>query len=80
MESSITMEDVRAFAATKGILSVKKFNRKADLIRLIQLTDGRDPCFMTERECHGSFCMWVEECGSALKAIREGAIPDFATW
>lgn len=59
---SISMEEVREIGKIKGILSVNKYERKADLIRVIQLADGRDPCFATEWGCPGGFCMWVEEC------------------
>lgn len=65
---SISMEEVREIGRVKGILSVNKFERKADLIRVIQLADGREPCFATDWRCPGGFCMWVEECVFSRKA------------
>lgn len=65
---SFTMEEVREIGKVKGILSVSKFEQKTDLIRVIQLADGREPCFMSGKECPAGFCMWIEECAPAQKA------------
>lgn len=62
------MEEVREIGRARGILSVNKFVSKVDLIRVIQEAEGREPCFMTDWECPGGFCMWSEECASAHKA------------
>lgn len=62
---SISMEEVREIGKARGILSVDKFKLKADLIRVIQLADGREACFMSGEECQDSFCMWTEECAPA---------------
>ncbi len=77
MESN-ALEEVREIARMKGILSANKFEHKVDLIRMIQLADGREPCFMADWECPSGFCMWAEECIRGRKVVafaRKPAVP-----
>ncbi len=68
---TMTMDDVREIARANGILSVDKFKRKIDLIQLIQLAEGREPCFMINSDCRGGVCMWREECVTARQRPAE---------
>ncbi len=58
----ISMDEVREIGKLKGVLSVGKYESKRELIRVIQLADGHQPCFMSGEECYSDFCMWMEEC------------------
>lgn len=57
-----SIDEVREIGATMGILSVKKYECKADLIRVIQLAEGREPCFNSDGVCQTRFCMWAGDC------------------
>lgn len=63
----IFMEEVREIARMTGILSVNKYESEADLIRVIQLAKGHEPCFDTDGECRDRSCMWVVECNPGSK-------------
>lgn len=67
----ILMEEVREIARMMGILSVDKFECKTDLIRVIQLEKGHEPCFDEGGKCRDRLCMWVVECGLAHKGSTE---------
>ncbi|MBI5177855.1 MAG: hypothetical protein HZA04_01175 [Nitrospinae bacterium] len=58
----MTMEEVREFGKTIGILSVSKFSRKMELIRTIQLANGEEDCFMSPLPCSKTRCIWRDEC------------------
>ena len=63
----ISMEEVREMGEVMGILSVNKFECKTDLIRVIQLADGHEPCFNADGLCRSRLCMWASECLVANK-------------
>lgn len=62
---TITIDELREIGRVKGILSLDKFESMTELIRVIQLADGHEPCFMIGEKCNDDFCMWIEECGLA---------------
>lgn len=67
----ISMEEAREIARMMGILSVDKFECKTDLIRVIQLAKGHEPCFDAGGKCRDRLCMWSVECGPAHKVSAE---------
>lgn len=69
LSKQILMEEVRAIARMMGILSVNKYECHTDLIRVIQLARGHEPCFDTDGKCRDHLCMWSVECGSDLKRV-----------
>lgn len=60
---TITIDELREIGRVKGILSLEKFESTTELIRVIQLADGHEPCFMSGEKCTDDFCMWIEDCG-----------------
>jgi hypothetical protein len=67
----MTIEEVREFAAEHGIMSLNKFDRKDDLIRVVQLAMGGDSCFGPSSKCANGFCLWMDECPSRTKNGEE---------
>ncbi len=58
----MTKEEVKKFAVQRGIAPGKL--NKVDLIRLIQITEGNEPCYMTGKAsvCGQSDCLWRADC------------------
>lgn len=65
---NISIDDLREIGRAKGIMSTGKYALRTDLIRVIQLADGCEPCFKSDEKCQNGFCMWVEECAPAHMA------------
>ena len=58
----MNVKEIRSIAKNMGIKPGKL--RKAELIRLIQKTEGNISCFGTERvkNCGEENCLWREDC------------------
>ena len=63
------MQEVIAIAKDMGIKPGR--SKKADLIHLIQNSEGNYPCFACEgaSDCDQYNCLWREDCLSASKKI-----------
>lgn len=58
----MNIEEVREFAGAVGILLVNRYQVKDDLIRIIQMSMGRDACYGMGASCQKGKCEWSEEC------------------
>lgn len=60
----MTLSDIREIGRAFGILSLEKFNRKDDLIRTIQIAQGKNECFKLDPTCSKINCQWRTDCFS----------------
>lgn len=58
----MTLDEVREYANILGINSVKRYTKKEDLIRTIQLREGNSDCFNQIPDCELDSCKWFADC------------------
>ena len=58
----MTVKEIQGIAKEMG-LKVSKM-KKADLVRIIQNTEGNNPCFQTRSasSCGQEKCLWLSDC------------------
>ena len=62
---SVTIDEVRSKAQDMGLL-LDGIAEKADMIRTIQVAEGYQPCFGTQKvaDCGQTGCCWRGDCQS----------------
>jgi hypothetical protein len=71
----MTIEEVREFAGAHGILSLRKFTDKEELVRTIQLAMDGEPCFGSSLTCSNYFCEWKDDCPGYKSNAEDEACP-----
>ncbi|MBM4327858.1 MAG: hypothetical protein FJ118_11920 [Deltaproteobacteria bacterium] len=57
----MTLRKIREIARSMNISNYSR-RRKADLIRIIQQTEGNAPCFQRISGCMEYGCLWRDDC------------------
>jgi hypothetical protein len=57
----MTLRKVREIARAMNVSNYSR-RRKADLIRIIQQTEGNSPCFQGISGCMEYGCLWRDDC------------------
>lgn len=57
---SMTIKEIRIFAEVKNI-SLPKKAKKAELIHIIQRSEGNQECYGT-KPCDNTGCLWYQDC------------------